>query len=214
MTDTSKSDLDRAITEMYQVFGDGPLGRQLFGCDCCADSQTLDRWAQTPLRQLNAEELGSYLYSAMSTIGDEEDFKHFLPRLFELAVEDALSIEFEQLGTQLSRAGWIRWPDRQGSTVRAALEELWKTVAVMEYDDFALDSIVCGLALAGMDMPVLLTAWEKASTPASKTNLTRFVEHNRASLTEKRRLSNAFWDGSPAQEVRVADWLRNAMSAY
>ncbi len=216
MTATSTTGLARAITGLYQEFGDGPLGRPLYGCEGCADPKTLKRWEQTPLRQLTAGELQNYLYSAMATIGDEQDFKHFLPRLFELSVgdEDFLGIDFEQVGTKLTKARWQQWPDLQCSAVRIALEELWKTLELKEYDDFAIDSIVCGVALARMDMLALLTAWQKAPTPLSKANLTRFMEHNRDSLKQKRRLANAFWDGSPAQEVVVADWLRAVMGVY
>ena len=206
----------RAIAGLYDELGDGPLGRPLYGCEHCADAVTLERWAVTPLRQLRAEELENYLYSAMTTIGDEEDFKHFVPRLFELAVGDGgfLDITFEELGTQLTRARWQEWPDRQRLRVRNALEALWKTLQADEYDESAVDSIVCGIALAKFDMLALLTDWQKASAPISRANLKRFMEHNRDSLKEKRRLANAFWDDSPAQEVIVADWLRTAMSVY
>ena len=216
MTSTSPTGLAHAIAGLYEEFGDGPLGRPLNGCEHCADAETLKRWAETPLRQLTAEELESYLYSAMATIGDEDDFKHFIPRLLELVVSDAdfLGITFEQVGAQLTRARWQQWPARQSSTVRIALEELWKTLGANEYDDFAIDSIVCGVALARMDIVALLTAWQKAPTPVAQANLKRFSEHNRDSLTQKRRLANAFWDGWPAQEVIVADWLRTTMGVY
>ena len=216
MTGTSPTGLADAIAGLYQEFGDGPLGRPLHGCEHCADAETLRRWAETPLRQLTAEELENYLYSAMATIGNEDDFKHFLPRLFELVVTgaDFLVITFEEVGTQLTRARWQQWPDRQSSTVRIALEELWKTLGTNEYDDVAIDSIVCGVALARVDIATLLTEWQKAPTPVAQANLKRLWEHNRDSLRQKRRLANAFWDGSPAQEVIVADWLRATMGVY
>ena len=216
MTASTTTGLARAIAGLYEEFGDGPLARPLHGCEDCADTETLKRWAQTPLRQLPAKELDTYLYSALATIGDEEDFKHFFPRLFELTAADAviLDITFELVGSQLTRARWQQWPDRQRTPVRIALEELWKTLGVKEYAASAIDSIVCGVALARMDMLTLLTAWQKASAPISRANLERFMEHNRDSLKRKRRLANAFWDNSPAQEVIVADWLRSAMSVY
>jgi len=199
------------VAGLYAVFGDGPLGRALIGCECCSDPKRLHRLAETPVRHLPADDLQDYLYSAMSTVGDEEDFKHFLPRLFELAIQEPDSIEPELLGIKLSAARWKDWPDRHQSAVSAALETLWQDLFVKEYDEFAVDSIFCGLALARMDVVSRLQAWASTSSSLAKVNFDRFKEHNRASLKKKRRLANAFWDESPAQEVLVADWLRAAM---
>ncbi len=200
-----------AVAGLYAVFGDGPLGRPLIGCECCSDPKRLDRLAETPVRQLLPDDLQDYQYGAMSTVGDEEDFKHFLPRLFELVIQEPDSLEPELLGVKLSAARWKDWPDRQQAAVSAALETLWQGLLLKEYDDFAVDSIFCGLALARMDVLALLQAWARTSSSVAKVNLERFKERNRASLKNRRRLANAFWDESPAQEVLVADWLRAAM---
>ena len=214
MSEPSSPALSHAIADLYRAFGDGALGRPLYGCDCCTDPGTLTHLAQTPLRQLTAEDLLGYLYSAMSTVGDKEDFRHFFPRLFELAVEDHSPLDLEELGSQLWRAGWKQWVEPQRLTAQRALENLWDTLSIKGYDDATVDSIVCGVALTHMDMEALLAAWETSSAPFSKANLNRFGEYNRDSLKMRRRLSNAFWDESPAQEVAVADWLRRTMGVY
>ena len=99
-----QSPSNEVVASLYAVFGDGPLGRALIGCECCSDPKRLHRLAETPVRHLPADDLQDYLYSAMSTVGDEEDFKHFLPRLFELAIQEPDSVEPELLGIKLSAA--------------------------------------------------------------------------------------------------------------
>ena len=201
-------ELAAATTELYTVFGDGPLARQIHGCPCCSDPETLARWSRTPLRDLPAEELEAYVYSAMSTIGDEEDFKHFTPRLLALAAEDPDGVDVELVAAHLARAHWSNWLPQQRGAVDSYLDAIWRALLVREHDSRHIDAVVCGLALAGKDISKLLTEWAASAVPPARTNLRRFIELNLPILRKKQRLSNAFWDESPSKEVEVADWLR------
>ena len=216
VAETLTADLRGAIAGLYREFGDEPLPRTLVGCDHCTDPSVLAHLAQTPPSQLSLEDLDDYVISALNTVGDEEDFKHFFPRLFELATADLfLGPNFELIGEKLTTAKWQDWPASQQAAVRHALEALWGTLEATEYElASSVDAIVCGVALARLDVLSLLTAWSKAAGVVSKVNLTHFMEYNRESLWAKRRLANAFWDGSPSQEVVVADWLRVTMGVH
>lgn len=203
-----------AIERLYQTFGEGPLGRELAGCECCSDPKSLEKWADTPIRDLTWEDLYAYLYCAMHTIGDEQDFKHFLPRLIELAADDLESLDFEELGTQLTNAGWSQWSREEREAVRQALDAFAEMLVDQELEEFPVDSIVCGLAVAGIEIVPVLDRWLASSSATAEANLERFRELNREPLRLKRRLSNPFWDGSSSQEVLVADWLRRTMGVY
>ena len=46
-----------------------------------------------PLRELTGEQVGPYSGWAMTTVGNERDYRHFLPRILELAVVDPVWLE-------------------------------------------------------------------------------------------------------------------------
>ena len=209
------TELQEAIAGLYRQFGDAPLSRALVGCDCCHNPSELAHLAATSPSKLSLEDVENLSISLLNTVGDEEDFKHFFPRLFELAVTDLFGgPDFELIGEKLTRAKWKEWPAPQRAAVLRALEGLWGTLDVTEYEISSVDSIVCGVALARLDMLSLLTTWAKADGVVSKANLSSFMEYNRESLWAKRRLADAYWDDSPSQEVIVADWLRATMGVH
>src|SRR5262245_1923681 len=61
------------------------------------------------LRELTINDLDRYVRSALTTWGGVEEFKHFLPRIFELIVRRPGAIDplvFEKL----EAAAWEAWP--------------------------------------------------------------------------------------------------------
>lgn len=209
------TELHDAIAGLYREFGDAPLSHALVGCDCCHNPSELAHLAATPPSKLSLEDVENFSISLLNTVGDEEDFKHFFPRLFELAVADLFSgPDFQLIGEKLTQAKWKEWPAPQHAAVLRALEALWGTLEVTEHEISSVYSIVCGIALAKLDILPLLAAWAKADGTVSKANLSSFMEYNRESLSSKRRLAGAYWDASPSQEVIVADWLRVTMGVH
>lgn len=57
-------------------------------CPCCRGPEKVRPLYDRPLRQLMPEDLHFYAFCAMTTMGDVEDFRHFLPRIFELLNDD------------------------------------------------------------------------------------------------------------------------------
>lgn len=118
-----------AIAGLYAVFARYPQ-RAIEACPCCVSSEDLTRLARLPLRRLTERHLSTYAVKALTTWGDEADFKHFLPRLFELALDsDSWPLDLDHLAIKLEYAEWQRWPEHE----RAAVAELFAaafTVAV------------------------------------------------------------------------------------
>jgi len=75
----------------------------------------------------SAEDLGLYVFHAMTTVGDVDDFRHFLPRILELALSTEFPVAREVVPGKLRYAKWTEWPAGESQAVRAYLAELWRT---------------------------------------------------------------------------------------
>ena len=80
------NELEIAVEKLYKVFSRYSLRRHVEGCPCCVHEEDKRALESKPLQNLSAAELGRYSFKAMTTWGDKDDFRHFLPRIFELMV--------------------------------------------------------------------------------------------------------------------------------
>ncbi len=87
------SDIHKCIKELYHVFAPYLLNVHVDTCPCCISSRDKAVVSRKQLNELNYDELYRYTFKAMSTWGDVDDFKHFLPRILELLTFDERSIE-------------------------------------------------------------------------------------------------------------------------
>lgn len=55
------------------------------GCDCCVSADDQRRLRGGTLRTVGGEDLTRFAFKAMTTWGTVEDYKHYLPRILELA---------------------------------------------------------------------------------------------------------------------------------
>ncbi len=113
------------IEQLYQAFS---LHRATLRCFCshCVTLEDSQRLLSKSLRDLTATDLEDYAFSAMTTWGDVDDFKHFLPRLFEIVVagERALFGLFE-IVVKLQYADWPQWPEPEKEAVLNVFDDVW-----------------------------------------------------------------------------------------
>lgn len=91
--------------------------------------------ADTPLRELTYDALGSYSGWAMTTVGEPGHYKHFLPRIAELAVQGDcpyLGTSPPALADKIIYAGFARWPDLEQQAVRTVFRAAFEQ-AVTEH---------------------------------------------------------------------------------
>src|SRR5258706_8691904 len=84
-----KQQLQNSVEKLYVVFEKYDLRQNMDYCDCgCISPEDFGHIFSNSLRILSSEDLERYSWKAMSTWGDSYDFRHFLPRLFELLAGD------------------------------------------------------------------------------------------------------------------------------
>jgi len=201
--------LPDAIAKLYRTFAQYRLGEDFTGCAHCVDPRDSARLSATPLVDLKLSDLDNYAFKAMTTWGTPQDFKHFLPRLFELAAENTDGfLSFEVLFSKLDYAKWEGWPSSESDAVNEYLFAFWHHVldTHSEEHDF-ICTVLCALANARSSVKNDLNAWLNHATPTAYIHLACFVVVNLPSLHQHFKLDNPHWKERRTQHQEVVSWL-------
>lgn len=201
------SDLAATIEGLYRAFGRYPTPQRLECCDHCRDERDYQGLLTTPLRQLDADDLDLFVATALSTCGDLDDFKHYLPRILELMVESSFTNAPEALLDKLTGAGWRTWPAAESEAVRAFLAAYWRQ---MRRDPELAEPALCGIAQACADLEPFLDEWLRDTSDGARLARAELVLDAVPMIQVERRLPNAFWRQRPEQEHAVVRWLKTA----
>jgi len=202
------------IEKLYETFRPYRLGTTIDGCNHCVSAGMSGELMATPLRKLTAEQLSQFSLKAMTTWGTEQDFKHFLPRLLELAFLDPSELDWlETLFGKLTLANWQEWPAAERRLMADYLAELWRVTLARprEYEnDDSADSVLCAIGSTEVDLQPFLARWHDDRSQAALDHLCVFIQNNYEPMRKNPpRLCNAFWTfGSPAQ-LTVINWLQS-----
>ncbi|KAB8141203.1 hypothetical protein F8S13_20605 [Chloroflexia bacterium SDU3-3] len=203
MTKTMNTDTS-PIAALYAAFARYPLHARVAGCPCCVGDADQRRIRSRSLRALSGADLGRYAFKAMTTWGDADDLRHFLPRMIELlATGDPDMPLAEIVLSKLAMAEWGAWPPAERDAVRSSL--MWQWGQALAGGD--VDTWLCAIAQAEDVLRPYLARWEKGLGGEATLALHGYIAQNMAAIL-RGRLANAFWAGSPRQQAEVIAWLR------
>ena len=95
------------------------------GCPCCVSDTDKEKIHSKQLRDLDEDDLSRYAFKAMTTWGDTDDFKHYLPSIFELlSTTDFIVDTFVVLG-KLEYGKWQEWTDIEKNAITQFLWAWW-----------------------------------------------------------------------------------------
>jgi hypothetical protein len=172
-------ELKKSIQNLYDTFDKYQGNPNMDGSPIYDDE--IELWNQQlfskPLRELSAQDLFRFHFKSMTTWGDENDFKHFLPRLMELETEFNGFTEIALLYNKLEYAQFKTWPVEEQSSVYEFTLALWislltdpATVAEWEFHQY-FESI----ANIYPDTNLVLKIWEENNTFVSLKYLADYV---------------------------------------
>lgn len=192
-----------AMEAVYLAFAGVLRPRKIEGCRCCIDDKEVWVLLSKPLREITAKELGPYAASALLTVGEPADYRYYLPRILEVSLTvPGWWPGFEVTGRAMRDAGWQCWSAAEVAALQALFMTLWELL-IERGDVSALDSLLCGLAIAGAD----LRSWLDRLAASPQAALLLYAQN--ANELAEGRLANAFWDyAAPDQQGRVVDWFR------
>ncbi len=182
------------VERLYVVFGKYPLRPDTEPCPHCVDPEDEQSLHLKPLRELDGDDLEKYAWSALYTWGTNEDYKHFLPRLFQLAGDPRWSgwVDTPVLFSKLNYGDWHHWPEDEQAAVREYLLALWRYCLSSEVEYVDIGGILCGIAQAADDLTPYLEVWRKSGR-SGHFLLASFIASQFDPIAQKRKLSNSFW---------------------
>jgi hypothetical protein len=210
--------LQDALQTLYTQFARYPLKPVIAGCPHCVSGDDNDQLHVRPLRQLTPHDFRRYAFKALTTWGDADDFRHFLPRLLELiAFDDFKSLVNAEIVTdKLRYAQWQQWDKHEVRAVRDYFIALWKyylgetPVGVEEpynYPDAPIGDWLCIIAQAEDDLLPFLTIWHEINSLSSVLHLVQWINRNYFLNGSVTNLGNAFWNGRSMQHAQITEWL-------
>ena len=210
---SGKQAVSDAVQNLYEVFG--RYKRSIVeGCDHCVFPQDNALIHSKPLRKLSPLELEKYGRKALTTWGDQDDLRHFLPRLFELMTEgERISrlIDAPILTGKLRYAQWQHWPNHEREALHQFFTCYWERV-LAEYPCQleSADDALCTIANAVDDIVPYMEFWQKQSDAPPIAHLAEFITDEVDRYCRKKKLGNAFWDDREDQVAQVVRWFQSA----
>ncbi len=193
-----------AVETLYDVFSLYPLAQKVEGCPCCVSAQDEAALHVRPLRRMTAEDLRRYAFKALSTWGDANDFRHFLPRLLELTAEPLnYDVDLEAVTSKLEYANCNQWPEQEQQAVRGYLLALWQLLLTLPPDAVSLNEYLGAIGQVEEDLAPYLELWRNGAGDAALDQLMIFADAQ-ISL-HKSKLTH--WGGRREQMTQVIDWL-------
>lgn len=187
--------LRRAIDACYEAFSVYPVPSALEASPLRDPVQILQSLTSAPLRELSDENIGPYAFSAMTTVGGVEDYKHFLPRILELALLSTgqPGLEAEIIALRLNYGEWRYWPIQEQRAITAVFEESFDAVKQRHIDEVEAGGWLCGMAILGLPVSNMLDDWVASPHPNSGLQIASFVSHATAFIHATGKEDRAYW---------------------
>jgi hypothetical protein len=170
--------LREAFERTYRAFAGFASPRYLETSPHRDADEILRTLTSKPLRALTDEDLGPYSGWAMTTVGSADDYRHFLPRIFELASNDQTHLGFQApiIASKLKYGGWTDWPVEQQAAVRDIFEAIFQWAIELHPNlDQSAPGWLCGSARLDLPVERLLAAWRGSSSPEAALQFAEFV---------------------------------------
>lgn len=120
--------LKEAIDNLYTAFAGYAINGNLRDrcCECCVSDDEIKQLLSKSLKDLKAEDLNYFMTSAITTFGNVEDYKHFLPRILELMVGNSDMIDDFLTYEKLNYSNWLLWNTHEVTALKSFIEVLIK----------------------------------------------------------------------------------------
>ena len=203
-------ELRLTIESLYATFASYPLRDDTNACPCCHSPEDEKRLHRTSLRKLNVGDLRKYTTDALFVWGNETDFKHFLPRIFELAVAHGEEfVDPQVVFNKLHHGDWQHWPDVEQSAVEQFFGALWRCILdgqPREYYGWQIEGWLCGISKAVSDLSPYLKTWVEMETENARLNLAGFIADT--DFANPNCHATAYWEDSAEMFAEVGNWVR------
>lgn len=168
-----------AVEVLYATFAHYGVEHPVPGSPLAVTESDQADLAAAPLRELSADQLGRFSFRAMNTWGGLRHYKHFLPRLCELAAFEPHPAWFVDLTTvcgKLEQGELEDWPELERYAVDAWMDAVWRFAVEAHPSRLGpIDEVVAALARVTDDVRPYLAAWRDRTDAAAVHSLAELV---------------------------------------
>jgi hypothetical protein len=204
------SELRVAIENLYVAFAPYPLRDDTNPCPCCHSPEDEKQLHRASLRNLSTEHLQQYATDALLVWGSEPDFKHFLPRIFELEVANGWEwVDPEVIFNKLRHGEWRYWPEAEQRAIEQFFAALWACILDGQpHQDYGweIEGWLCGIAQAVGDLSPYLEAWTVMETKNASLSLASFIVWT--DFADPNSRPGAYWEERAELYAEVGAWVR------
>ncbi len=207
------SELHAAIENLYATFASYPLRDDTNACSCCHSPEDERRIHRASLHKLKTDDLAQYATDALFVWGNETDFRHFLPRIFELEVAHGDEfVDPEVVFNKLRHGEWRYWPEAEQRAVEQFFDALWRCLLEgqpREYYGWEIEGWLCGMGDAVGDLSPYLKIWVTMEKENSRLNLAAFIADT--DFANPNCGPTAYWEACPESFAQVGAWVRGSV---
>jgi hypothetical protein len=142
--------LRRLLDRAYEAFAYYQQPAFLDASPLRNPEKILKQLTAKPLRLLDVADVQEYASAALTTVGTIDDYKHFFPRLLDLAMESAV-IAPPVIALKLRAAEWRAWPGNEQQVVEAVFVEACENAFRQHPDNYLADGWLVALAILKID---------------------------------------------------------------
>ena len=196
-------ELKQSISSLYTTFQTYPFPTQMEASPLKDVSASWEKMNAVPLRELSSKDLSQFGFSALTTWGILSDFKHFLPRLLELAATHQLQTDIQTVIGKLEYGQWELWPLDEQTALKTFFISWWR--AILTNDSASSQTTTClqSIAQAEKSLTVYLNIWKnQLSNQSSQTHLLQFLSENLGSLTRKGKLNGNYFSSDQTEIIK------------
>lgn len=201
----AETNLRNAIDESYEEFSGIPCPRTLETSPLRNGDEILRTLTSAPLRELSGEEIGPYSGWAITTVGNDRDYRHFLPRILELAVTDPgwVGTMPPVLAGKLNMGAWRNWPANQKFAIVRFFDAALDAMIERHPDDWPAEAAdwFCAIATLGEPIAPVVERWRTSDQANAALNMAGFLNEQSHNLRKHGEVRGSFWK-EVSEEVR------------
>ena len=204
----SIEELSSSVEYLYLAFSKYKPKDGIANCSDCITSEDNQKLLSKPLRELMPKDLEKYGRKALTTWGDIDDLKYFLPRLLEFFPFIGTGLlQPEVVFGKISLGKWREWPISEQKALENYFFALWRfTLSSIETTPWTYsDDILCAISQVLDDISPLLEYWQKCLDLVSLQNLSAFIDQNSENLSNRK--ATIYWELREAQWDQIIHWV-------
>jgi hypothetical protein len=196
--------LTLALDEAYNVFSIYPKPKRLEGSPLKDVDGIFRKITSEPLRKLGADKLSHFALSSIWTVGDVDDFRHFLPRILELEATEGALIDIESIAKKLKEI-WSDWPAPERMVIERVLLAAFEYRLQRSPHELGAWEWLEGIDRLGASADQALSILFNANSTDAVMHWAAFIDRNATHLMTKGDFKEPLF--SPKTHQAIRQWI-------